>query len=79
MDDVDGLGARGAALYKVIGQANGYPLELCARHKQAQNGDNDYHLAFYVHLRFPHSTSAGHDADPARAVGNALVRGVAST
>ena len=77
LDDIDGLGARGARLCKVIGQVNGYPLELFAKHVGAEDGDDDDHLGLFVFVRYPYSTSAGRDADPERAVASGLDRGVA--
>lgn len=75
VEEVEGLVNAGASVRKVIGQANGYPLELEIAHMQDEQSGEDS-LGLFLYTLFPHSTSIGDGADKDRKVGNGLERGV---
>lgn len=77
LEEVNWLATPDAALYKIIGQVDGYPLELSLKRVAGGNGGED-RLELHVCPLFPRSLYLGPDApEPQRAVTNGLGRGVA--
>jgi hypothetical protein len=64
-----------ASMYKIIGQASGYPVELAITHEKDRQSGEEF-LGLFVSFLLPNSTTTGQGADPAKAVPNGATRAV---